>query len=103
MDIATPGFDDPALDLGVPEAPGSIFTKFCQLGVTLGKDSRAVVLKVFATSGFSVCIACTSAKTTTCCEVEPTFNVASTVAVPTCRGTGPCTSFSNPCLVKVIV
>ncbi len=103
MAIATPGFDDPAFDLGVPEAPGSIFTKFCQLGVTLGRDSRAVALKVFATSGFSVCIACTSDETTTCWVVEPTFNVASTVAVPTCRVTGPCISFSKPALVKVIV
>src|SRR6202051_1394795 len=103
MDIATPGFDDPALDLGAPDAPGSIFTKFCQLGVTLGKEARACVLKVDATSGLSVCIACTSEETTTSCVVEPTFSEASTVAVPTCRVTGPCTSFSKPALLKVMV
>src|SRR5580704_2318084 len=103
MDIATPGLDDPALERGVPDAPGSIFTKFCQLGVTLGREARACVLKVLATSGFSVCIACTSEETTTSWVVEPTFNVASTVAVPTCRGTGPCTTFSNPALLKVMV
>src|ERR1700754_3563696 len=103
MDIATPGLDDPALDRGVPDAPGSIFTKFCQLGVTLGRAARACVLKVLATSGFSVCIACTSDETTISCVVEPTFSAASTVAVPTPRATGPCTSFSKPGLVKVIV
>src|ERR1700740_2323889 len=103
MDIPTPGFADPALDAGAPEAPGSILMKFCQFGVTLGKEARACVLKVFATSGFSVCIACTSDETTISWVVEPTFNEASTVAVPTCRATGPCTTFSKPALLKVMV
>src|SRR5258708_39487876 len=103
MDIATPGLADPALDLGAPDAPGSILMKFCQLGVTLGREARACVLKVFSTSGFSVCIACTSEDTTTSWVVEPTFNEASTGAVPTCRATGPCTTFSNPALLKVMV
>src|ERR1700748_2471673 len=103
MDIATPGLEEPAPDRGVPDAPGSIFTKFCQFGVTLGREASACVLNVLATSGFSVCIACTSDETTTSCVVEPTCSVASTVTVPTPRATGPCTSFSKPGLLKVIV
>jgi hypothetical protein len=51
---------------GAPEAPGRIFMKFCQLGVTFGREARAEVFNVVDTSGFSVCIACTSDETTTC-------------------------------------
>src|SRR5277367_3049392 len=103
MAIPTPGLDDPALDPGAPEAPGMIFRKFCQFGVTFGREAKALVFNVVDTSGLAVFSSWTSDETVTSWVAEPTLNSASIVATPTWSITGPCTSFSKPALVKVTV